>query len=120
MKDQSCKTSRWRILKAQLNNLAAQDFSKKMTESKEPLLIDVRTEQEFASGHLNSAININYLSEDFWDQIEQLDTDRDIFVYCRTGRRSIRACTLMKNGGFDNDRLFNMDGGYALWLEMMK
>ena len=118
MEDQSCKISRWALLKAQLNNLEPAAFEAALLESGEnAYLIDVRTPTEFHSGHLPKAININYLSNDFWDRMESLSNDRDFFIYCRSGRRSIRACTLMKNGGFDHSRVFNMDGGLALWQE---
>ena len=117
MKDQSCKTSRWRLFKAQLNNLQPIDFQQKINAAESPIIIDVRTPREFAGGHIENAINIDYLGPDFWEQIEVLPNDKNIFVYCRTGRRSIRACTLMKNGGFDEDKIFNLEGGYPLWLE---
>lgn len=117
MEDKSCKVPRWRLLKAQLNNLEPKAFCEKIQSSESPVIIDVRTPAEFATGHMFEAINLNYLDESFWDQVEQLDAEKDIFVYCRTGRRSIRACTLMRNGGFDNNRVFNLDGGYAEWME---
>ena len=53
----------------------------------------------------------------FWDQIEALDTNKTYLIYCRTGRRSLRACTLMKNGGFDKEKVFNLDGGMTAWEE---
>ena len=116
--DQSCKISRWALLKAQLNNLEPQAFEAAFLKSgSNAYLVDVRTPAEFHSGHLPNAININYLSDDFWDRIEALSKDKDFFIYCRSGRRSIRACTLMKNGGFNHARLFNMDGGMTLWQE---
>ncbi len=117
--DNSCKTPRWRLLKAQLNNLSPKDFAAQIKATAQAVIIDVRTEQEYAVGHITNAINIDYLDEAFWDKIEALtSTDTStFFVYCRSGRRSIRACTLMRNGGFDNARIFNLDGGYSLWVE---
>ena len=117
MTDKSCKTPRWRLLKAQLNNLLPADFIRQFQATEDGILIDVRTPEEFALGHIPKAINISYLADNFWDQMEQLSADKKIFVYCRTGRRSIRACTLMRNGGFDKELLFNLEGGYARWLE---
>ena len=105
------------MLKAQLNNLPPERFLDRWQSSPKAILIDVRTPAEFASGHFDHAINIDYLSEHFWEEIEKLPTENSYFIYCRSGRRSIRACTLMRNGGFDNQKLFNMDGGYKLWLE---
>jgi len=103
MQDKSCKTPRWRLLKAQLNNLAPADFSAQIKVATNPVIIDVRMKKEYAVGHILDAVNIDYFDETFWDKIEQLDlpTEHTIFVYCRSGRRSIRACTLMRNGGFD-------------------
>ena len=118
MEDKSCKTPRWRLLKAKLNNLPPESFFNAVRQHKDALLIDVRTPAEFEVSHISGAINIDYLSEDFWDRMEQLGNDKTYFVYCRTGRRSIRTCTLMRNGGFDNKKIFNLDGGLLLWNEL--
>lgn len=120
MEDKSCKTSRWRLLKTYLNNLPPAAFYKKMQNKIESIIVDVRTPSEFNQGHIPNAINISYLSDSFWDQIEQLDKSKNVFVYCKTGRRSIRACTLMRNGGFDNAKVFNLEGGYILWKEVFE
>jgi len=79
------------------------------------IILDVRTAQEYELSHITDAIHINYFAKDFWEEVEQLDKTKDILVYCRTGRRSIRACTLMKNGGFDNSKVFNLEGGFTEW-----
>ncbi len=111
-----CKTPRWQLFKAALNNLDARTFKEKI-EAGDGLVIDVRTEEEFHSSSIPSAICINYLGADFWDKIEALDKSKDILIYCRSGRRSIRVCTLMKNGGFDPAKLFNLNGGILEWME---
>lgn len=116
MEDRSCKTSRWRLLKAQLNHLFPEDLIPLKEEASAYLIVDVRTESEFDLGHIKGAINIDYLSEDFWDRIEALSREMSILVYCRTGRRSIRTCTLMRNGGFDKDKIYNLEGGYQQWI----
>ena len=113
--DKSCKTSRWRLLKGELSNLSQVAFKEKMIAS-DIVIIDVRTSKEFEVSHIKDAIHIDYFAEDFWEEIEQLDKAKDILVYCRTGRRSIRACTLMKNGGFSVDKVFNLEGGFVEWV----
>ena len=120
MEDKSCKTPRWRLLKSKLNNLSPGVFLQKIEAVDDAYIIDVRTPEEFAAGHIPNAINISYLADDFWEKIEQINPDKHIFVYCRSGRRSIRTCTLMRNGGFDNSRVFNLEGGYSLWEEEFK
>ncbi len=113
--DKSCKTPRWRLLKRELNNLSQADFKDKIGQS-DIIIVDVRTSKEFEISHIKDAIHLDYFAEDFWDEVEQLDKAKDIMVYCRTGRRSIRACTLMKNGGFAVDKVFNLEGGFVEWV----
>lgn len=116
-KDLACKTSRWMALKAQLNNLKPLDFKLAFESDKDAILLDVRTLGEFETGHMEGAEHIDYFAVDFWDKIEQLNPQKNIYVYCRSGRRSIRTCTLMRNGGFDNVKLFNLDGGWNEWVK---
>lgn len=78
------------------------------------MVIDCRRAEEFRQGSIPGAVNIDYLAPDFWERIEQLDPDYSYFVYCRTGRRSVRTCTLMQNGGFS--RVFHLDGGLNAWI----
>ena len=100
----------------QINNLDPPKFRAMFkTTASDVLLIDVRTPEEFTNYSLPNAININYLGDEFWDQIEALNPENTYLVYCRTGRRSLRACTLMKNGGFNKEKIFNLDGGIVAW-----
>ena len=115
-KNNTCKTPRWLLLKAQLNNLTSQAFRAKM-EMEHILIVDVRTATEFAEMHIKNALHIDYFEENFWEKIEQLDATKDILVYCRSGRRSIRVCTLMKNGGFEAAKIFNLEGGIVDWMQ---
>ena len=106
--------SRWELLKRQLNNLDPESFRAALTRDQEIILIDCRKPNEVAQMKLSGATNIDYLGPDFWDQLERLDPRKTYFVYCRSGRRSIRTCTLMQNGGFS--RVYNLDGGLNAWL----
>jgi rhodanese-related sulfurtransferase len=116
--DTSCKTTRWRILKSHLNNLKPQAFQTALQQMQNPILLDVRTPKEYEDYHFENAQNLSYFVEDLWEQISALPKDSTFFVYCRTGRRSIRVCTLMRNGGFDKERVFNLDGGIVAWKEV--
>jgi phage shock protein E len=64
------------------------------------VIIDVRTPQEFAEGHLVGAINIDVQAPDFRDLVMALDTDGEYFIYCRSGNRSGQAITQMFQMGF--------------------
>jgi rhodanese-related sulfurtransferase len=64
------------------------------------VIIDVRTPAEFATGHLEGALNIDVQSPDFAAQISQLDPNQPYFIYCRSGNRSGQAISQMANMGF--------------------
>lgn len=72
-------------------------------------VIDVRTPEEYAAGHLDGAVNMNVEGPDFSAQIATLDTAGTIAVYCRSGRRSAAAADQMSAAGFTS--LVNLDGG---------
>lgn len=70
----------------------------KLIEKQEGTLQDVRTETEFANGHLPKAVQLNYYALDFNKKHLLLPKDEPIFLYCNTGWRSRRAAeTLVKN-----------------------
>ena len=114
--DLSCKTPRWRQLKNDLNNLNVAQFIKHIKVFPNTNIVDVRTTLEFDQGHLPNAINIDYLADDFLDHLDSLDKEQQYIVYCRSGRRSLRVCTWMVNGGFDRTKIFNLEFGYQSWL----
>jgi rhodanese-related sulfurtransferase len=64
------------------------------------IVIDVRTPEEYASGHLDGALNIDVQSPDFAQQVSQLDPEATYFIYCRSGNRSGQAMSQMANMGF--------------------
>ncbi|WP_116127267.1 rhodanese-like domain-containing protein [Lewinella sp. IMCC34183] len=105
----SCPIPRWQLLKQELTNVGPEEFDRLRAAAAPGTVLDVRNEQEFADYHLPEARNLNYLGEGFLEEIEALDPQRTYLVYCRSGRRSVRACTLMKNAGLKN--LVHLDGG---------
>jgi rhodanese-related sulfurtransferase len=74
--------------------------AKALIASGDVTVIDVRTPQEFAAGHVVGATNINVEAADFADRIESLDASDAYVVYCRSGRRSAVAAELMKQARF--------------------
>lgn len=68
---------------------------KKIMQENEHIIIDVRTQEEYESGHLVGAINIPY------DQLsDNLDKSKVIFVYCRSGNRSNMAFNTLTDLGY--------------------
>lgn len=66
-------------------------------------VVDVRTPAEFASGHLQGAINIDVESANFATEIESLDKAGDYLIYCHSGRRAGLAVDYMTSHGFTGD-----------------
>lgn len=108
----NCPIPRWQLLKQQLKNVDASAFQQ-LIQSGKYTLLDVRTPQEYANFHLTNAVNIDYLGPNFLEEMEQLNPQERYLVYCRSGRRSVRACTLMKNAGFYH--IIHLDGGLSAW-----
>ncbi len=65
-------------------------------------LIDVRTAEEYAAGHLEGAINIDVTAADFQEKIADLDKTGAYTLYCRSGKRAERAAGIMRDAGFAN------------------
>lgn len=64
-------------------------------------VIDVRTPEEFAAGHVEGAINVNLQDPAFATRIAELDKNDTYLVYCRSGNRSATAATKMRSIGLD-------------------
>ncbi len=85
-----------------------------MISSKKGLLIlDVRTPEEYAKGHLVNARLMNYYEKTFKDQLKTLPKDRTVLIYCKSGRRSAETLAMMKELGFSS--AYNMLGGFDAW-----
>lgn len=80
------------------------------------VIIDVRTPEEYADGYIEKAINLDYYSETFADELDQLDKEKTYLIYCRTDRRSGEALDIMAELGFRE--VYNMLGGIVQWEEV--
>lgn len=70
----------------------------------------MRTPYEFADGHIENARNIDISVPGFEAEIDKLDRDQAIFVYCGVGIRSAKAAAILRKKGFKY--VFDLDGGY--------
>lgn len=97
-----------------IEKLDATTFNKNLSENSEVQLIDVRTPDEFNSGHIANALNINIYDSNFDEQISKLDKDKPVMVYCRSGGRSATAADKFKEKGFKN--ISDLEGGITAWM----
>ena len=80
---------------------------------KDVQLVDVRTPMEYGQGHIDDAVNFNVNDEGFLSQIETLDKNKPVYLYCKMGGRSNRAAELLKSKGFS--QIYDYTGGYTDW-----
>ena len=64
------------------------------------MILDVRTPEEIAEGHIQGAVFADFKSDDFLDKIQELDKTADYVVHCRSGQRSEEAIEIMAEFGF--------------------
>ena len=76
-------------------------------------ILDIRTPGEFQSGHLQSAILIDFYSQTFADQLSRLDKGKKFLIYCRTGNRSARSLEIFKKLKFQ--KIYHMANGISTW-----
>lgn len=81
-------------------------------------LVDVRTPEEFAEGHLPNAINVNVMDDNFDAEMAKLDKEKPVMVYCKSGGRSAKAASKLKVQGFKN--ISDLDGGITSWKQADK
>ena len=95
-----------------ITSVSAPEFDKEIKANSVQLL-DVRTPQEYAEGHIYGALNINIQSDDFQQMAEkELSKDSTILVYCRSGRRSMEAAEMLTKLGY---KVVNLKGGIIEW-----
>jgi phage shock protein E len=79
------------------------------------VILDVRTPEEFAEGHLDGAVLVDFYDADFADQLAELDPDVPYVVYCRSGNRSGQTLPLMQQLGFGS--ALDIGGGILAWAD---
>ena len=90
----------------------------KLANAGKGTILDVRTPKEYAEGHVNGSVNINYFDKDFKDQVGKLESAKPVYVYCHSGGRSSKAMNIMKSQGFAT--IYNLTGGYSAWKNIHK
>ena len=95
-------------------NLSETEWVKLHDETEKSVIIDVRTDDEFSTGYIGGAVNIDfYMGNEFMSEIDKLDKSKSYFIYCKSGARSGQTCELMKQKGFK--KVYNLEGGILGW-----
>lgn len=95
-------------------DLIQNEWASQLQSDGNAVILDVRTQEEVEDGMIPNALHIDiYKGQGFIDEVSQLDTSKNYYVYCRAGSRSAQACTLMNQLGFKNT--YNLVGGFSEW-----
>lgn len=107
----ACQTN-----KAQTIQIVDKAVIKTQVIGKKVQLIDVRSPEEYAAGNIDNAVNYNIANEDtFLIQIQKLNKNQPVYLYCKAGVRSNKATKLLKEEGFT--KIFDYAGGYSDWIK---
>jgi rhodanese-related sulfurtransferase len=80
----------------------------------EIVIIDIRTPEEFAEGHLAGAINLDFMGDDFEAKLAALDREKPFLMHCASGGRSGRSLPVFEKLGFE--RLYHLNTGFNGWV----
>ncbi len=94
-------------------SIDATQFNEKMSNFENVQIVDVRTADEFNSGHIENAINLDVNSVVFENSLSQIYKEIPTFVYCKSGTRSQKAIEIMKKEGFKE--IYKLEGGIEAW-----
>jgi phage shock protein E len=93
-------------------------FEQMINDNDDEIILDVRTPEEFAEGHIPGAVLINIYDEDFKSKVNALDKSKEVMVYCAAGVRSEKASAILKESGFT--KVYHLKDGVKAWNEAQK
>jgi rhodanese-related sulfurtransferase len=98
--------------------LSPDEFEIQANKKKKNVILDIRTPEETAEGYIEGAEFINFLGDDFEQELNKLNKNKTYFVYCRSAKRTIPATEKMKELGFK--KVYMLEGGLNNWVESGK
>ena len=97
----------------EINEISDAQFTE--IQDSDYILVDVRTIEEYESGHIQDAINFDFYSESFQKEILSLDKSSSIILYCRTQNRSTKTANYLKENGYKEISV--IAGGITSWVK---
>ena len=97
----------------EINEISDAQFTE--IQDSDYILVDVRTIEEYESGHIQDAVNFDFYSESFQKEILSLDKSSSIILYCRTQNRSTKTANYLKENGYKEITV--LEGGITSWVK---
>ncbi|ERM83357.1 hypothetical protein P872_16060 [Rhodonellum psychrophilum GCM71 = DSM 17998] len=95
--------------------LSPDKFEAKSNKGKKAVILDIRTPEEIAQGHIEGTDSADFLADDFEEKLSGMDKNKKYYVYCRSGKRTVSAAEKMQEMGFR--KIFVLEGGLNNWIE---
>ena len=105
---QSTGQVKWRV-----QDIDPASAQKLLTENSNIEVLDVRTPGEFAEGHIEGALNVDFKAADFADKVAKLDKSKSYVLHCRSGNRSGKSLATLKDKGFGT--IYHLNEGFNAW-----
>lgn len=96
-----------------IRDISVAEATSLLSGEESTVVLDVRTPTEFEAGHIDGAINADFMGDDFVSAIADLDREATYVLHCKSGARSAKALEVMKEQGFTN--VAHLTGGYDGW-----
>lgn len=96
-----------------VENITPENLSEKLKSDPDVQLLDVRTPEEYAGGHIGNASNVDWNSDNFAARAATYDKSKPIYVYCKIGVRGSKAAHKLSEMGFT--KIYNLEGGILKW-----
>jgi phage shock protein E len=77
------------------------------------VVLDIRTPEEYKTGHIAGAVNVDFKGKDFADKVAKLDKEKTYVVHCQSGGRSTKSLETFKKLGFKT--IVHLDNGFGGW-----
>ena len=87
--------------------------ARQLIAEKKVIVLDIRTPQEFAAGHIAGATNIDFRASNFEKSIAALDNKKPYLLHCASGNRSTQALPVFEKLDFKS--VYHLDGGIKAW-----
>ncbi|MEP6670042.1 MAG: rhodanese-like domain-containing protein [Chthoniobacter sp.] len=94
-------------------NISVDDADKLLKSDPKVVVLDVRTPDEFKTGHIPGAKNLDFFGDDFAKQIATLDKSKTYVVHCAAGGRSAQACKVIEKEQLPS--VYHLNEGFKAW-----
>ena len=88
---------------------------KQLVEAGRGIILDVRTPEEVSQGYIHNASTIDFYDKDFVVKINLIPKDKEIYIYCKYGVRSLEAAEILQKNGFNT--VYHLENGLIAWEE---